>query len=128
MSRSTSFCPSTIATRSSSCWVALNNMRFTYFSPARAGAPFSAGFSPCVGKPCEEKSHLRALLLRSLLGVSEITPGSGPAHGRAGGGFQGPARGPPGRRVLWSLCLATRGQTTDNNKNEGLKQATGDLA
>src|SRR6188768_3568782 len=34
MSRSTSFWPSTIATRSSSAWVALNSMRFIFFSPA----------------------------------------------------------------------------------------------
>src|SRR6185295_18297464 len=34
MSRSTSFWPSTIATRSSSAWVALNSMRFISFSPA----------------------------------------------------------------------------------------------
>src|SRR5678810_1061405 len=37
MSRSTSFWPSTMATRSSSCCVALNNIRFTCCSPARAG-------------------------------------------------------------------------------------------
>src|SRR3954465_15457344 len=34
MSRSISFWPSTIATRSSSAWVALNSMRFIFFSPA----------------------------------------------------------------------------------------------
>src|SRR6188508_1468124 len=34
MSRSMSFWPSTIATRSSSAWVALNSMRFIFFSPA----------------------------------------------------------------------------------------------
>src|SRR5204863_6205251 len=34
MSRSTSFWPSTIATGSSSDWVALNSMRFISFSPA----------------------------------------------------------------------------------------------
>src|SRR5688572_22782754 len=93
MSRSTSFCPSTMATRSSSCWVALNNMRFTYFSPARAGAPsFSRSGSPS-GYFLLRKSHLRALHLRSLQRVSDLTPGSGPARGRTGGGLQGPARG-----------------------------------
>src|SRR6267142_4777592 len=36
MSRSISFWPSTIATRSSSAWVALNSMRFMWYSPARS--------------------------------------------------------------------------------------------
>src|SRR5215475_13243708 len=35
MSRSISFWPSTIATRSSSAWVALNSMRFIVVFPAR---------------------------------------------------------------------------------------------
>src|SRR5208282_6055233 len=38
MSRSTSFCPSTIATRSSSAWVALNSMRFIGSFPAPISA------------------------------------------------------------------------------------------
>src|SRR5450755_3867072 len=38
ISRSISFWPSTIATRSSSAWVALNSMRFIVISPARISA------------------------------------------------------------------------------------------
>src|SRR5208282_6557027 len=45
MSRSTSFCPSTIATRNSSAWVALNSMRFMSSFPA----PISAGPGRCSG-------------------------------------------------------------------------------
>jgi hypothetical protein len=77
-------------------------MRFTYFSPARAGALFSAVMVFHVGKSCEEKSHLRAILLQSLLWVSDTTPGSGPAHGRAGGGFQESA---PGQLVADCRCV-----------------------
>src|SRR5439155_7424126 len=108
MSRSTSFCPSTIATRSSSCCVALNNMRFTFCFP---GAQETCGLnSPkCYGRPLLDtrgdevrwKLTLCALLVVSLLPVSEINQRFRPGCGQAGGGLQGPA-------LPALLCLAAR--------------------
>src|SRR5437870_592639 len=43
MSRSMSFWPSTIATRSSSAWVALNSMRFIFFSLPRSATEEGPG-------------------------------------------------------------------------------------
>src|SRR5258706_334808 len=60
MSRSTSFCPSTMATRSSSCWVALNNMRFTLlFSCARRSAVFQPVWVPQWEFPAKKKPPAR---------------------------------------------------------------------
>src|SRR5262249_37034785 len=90
MSRSTSFCPSTIATRSSSCCVALYNMRFTFCSPARVGERHYLVY--VVLAPCGlGKSILFALLVVSLLPVSEINQRFRLGCGRAGGGLQGSA-------------------------------------
>src|SRR5574341_161508 len=91
MSRSTSFCPSTIATRSSSCCVALNNMRFTFCSPARAGE-VANGYEKLLRRIplwALRKKPLRALLVVSLLPVSEINQRFRLGCGRAGGGLQG---------------------------------------
>src|SRR5688572_2613073 len=116
MSRSTSFCPSTIATRSSSCCVALNNMRFTCCSPARAGDPLLGRWlhSYWIGHQLDQEFFgpdsvrpsllganpvsssggvpLRAFPVVSLLPVSEINPCFRSGFGRAGGGLQVPAR------------------------------------
>src|SRR4029079_1287388 len=128
MSRSTSFCPSTIATRSSSCCVAVNSMRFTCCSPARAGEPLlgrwlhsdwmghdgwrsSGRIRASLGRnPCRSSGEipLRAFPVVSLLPVSEINPCFRSGSGRAGGGLQVPARKLLAHRVLRSLCLATR--------------------
>src|SRR3954463_9928986 len=122
MSRSTSFCPSTMATRSSSCCVALNNIRFTCCSPARAGdgSALLSWFEGRrdLGVEVRWKNNLCALLVVSLLPVSEINQCFRPGCGRAGGGLQEPA--PP---VF--LCLATRSDRLIILENECLKQATG---
>src|SRR4029078_783789 len=128
ISRSTSFCPSTIATRSSSCCVALNRMRFTCCSRGRAGEPLlgrwlhsdwmghdgwrSSGRirAPLGRNPCRSSGEipLRAFPVVSLLPESEINPCFRSGSGRAGGGLQVPARKLLAHRVLRSLCLATR--------------------
>src|ERR1041385_4783228 len=97
MSRSMSFCPSTIATRSSSCCVALNNMRFTCCSPARVRNP-TPGCDGCVPlrdaveEEDQEGVHRLAarlmLLVGSLLPVSEINQRFRTGCGRTGGGLQ----------------------------------------
>src|SRR3990170_5591363 len=99
MSRSTSFCPSTMATLSSSCWVALNSMRFTCCSPARAGERYQPAKNLLMDDLLGSLEHffgklpLRALLVVSLLPVSEINQRFRPGCGRTGGGLQVPAPG-----------------------------------
>src|SRR6266404_4981797 len=67
MSRSTSFCPSTIATRSSSAWVALKSMRFIILSPALAhgrgptGVPIQWGQDPETGPRIDERLEVGSL-------------------------------------------------------------------
>jgi hypothetical protein len=82
------FLLSTIATRSSSCCVALNNMRFTCFSPARAGETANGWVSSLEYPVTGSGKPLRALLVVSLLPVSEINQRFRPGCGRTGGGLQ----------------------------------------
>src|SRR5260221_12322415 len=115
-----------MATRSSSCWVALNNMRFTYFSPARAGAmlPGCSVFSLGGKDQSKGPRRRRAFPVPSLLPVSEINHcTSGPGGvltpyqigQEAGCRF---LRVACAHRVLWFLCLATRKQSADCIENE----------
>src|SRR5438270_1441244 len=73
ISRSISFCPSTMATRSSSAWVALNSMRFIFFSPALchgrevrlAALPrLHGGAGPEPGDESHQKSSLEGVTER----------------------------------------------------------------
>src|SRR5688572_23526818 len=143
MSRSTSFCPSTIATRSSSCCVALNSMRFTCCSPARAGDPLLGRWLHSVWmghiwdqevcRMCRIRLRpflgggilvsrrgevpLRAFPVVSLLPVSEINPCFRSGSGRAGGGLQVPARSLRSSRLAVPVPRDSK-QSLDHTQNE----------